>query len=82
MTVLMSVASPGLLCCYKNASEQVQSVRLVREFEVQQERIVFPQHKFLFEASEETELEVTTSRAGVLLTERVPCKQLQVFTSI
>ena len=82
MTVLMSVSSPGLLCCYQNVSEQVQSVRLVREFEVQQERIVFPKHKFLFEAPEETELEVTTSKAGTLLTERVSCRQLQVFTSI
>lgn len=82
MAVLMSVASPGSLCCYHNKTKQIHSIRIVDGFKIQLERIVFPKQKFLFEAPMESDLEITTSKAGGLHVERVPCQKLQVLTSI
>ncbi|AFY90824.1 DUF1830 domain-containing protein [Chroococcidiopsis thermalis] len=68
-----------ILCCYVNATSQIQVIRIVDLPSYYFERAVFPGQRFLFEALPSTELEVHTSMTiDSLLADKISCLHLQV----
>jgi hypothetical protein len=68
-----------VLCCYINATNQIQIVRIVNIPGWYFERAVFPGQRLLFEAVLDAELEIHTSRTvGAILADKIPCLRLRV----
>jgi len=67
------------LCCYVNATNQVQIVRIADIPDSYFERVAFPGQRLMFEAPPEVQLEVHTGHmASAILADRIPCSRLQV----
>ena len=73
MTPASSAVASNSLYCYVNVTSQVQSVRLVVDFETRLEKLVFPGERLLIEPVEESELEVLRCEAGAIEVERIAC---------
>lgn len=75
--------SKHLLCCYVNATPQLQIVRISNIPRYYLERTVFPGQRLLFEALPEAKLEVHSSdMASAILTDTISCHRLQAEEGI
>lgn len=68
-----------ILCCYVNATSQIQIVRISNIQNWYFERVVFPGQRLVFEAIPEAILEIHTGMmASAILTDKIPCDRLEV----
>jgi hypothetical protein len=70
-----------LLCHYKNATSQLQVLRISNIDEWYFERVVFPGQEMMFEAPATADLEVYQGKVKALVSERLSCQSLQVEQS-
>ena len=71
-----------LLCCYVNATSQIQVVRITNLPNWYFERVVFPGQRLVFEALPEALLEVHTGMmASAILSDTIPCERLCINDS-
>ena len=71
-----------LTCCYTNRSGQIQIIRITNIANWYFERVVFPAQRLLFEANSDAVLEIHTGMmASAILSDRLPCRELQVEDS-
>jgi Domain of unknown function (DUF1830) len=76
---LPSDSSTKLLCCYVNATSQMQIARITNISNWYFERVVFPGQRLLFEAMSEAHLEIHTGMmASAILSDTIPCSTLCV----
>src|SRR5579883_1235348 len=86
--VQTSTSLPGdwsdrILCCYENATNQLQVARIANIPNWLFERVVFPRQRLLFEALPDALLEIRISTAAnVSLLAQIPCLRLQVREGI
>ena len=79
---LLSQQECPVLCCYVNATNHIQVIRIVDLPSYYFERTVFPGQRLLFEALPSAELEVHTGMTvGSILADKISCAQLQVDNS-
>lgn len=71
-----------ILCYYINPSDRPQVARITNIENWYFERVVFPGQRLLFEAVREAELEIYASDQAVILTETIPCSNLQVMAEL
>jgi hypothetical protein len=72
-------ASSPILCCYFNATSQIQIVRITNIANWYFERVAFPGQQVLFESLPEAHLEVHTGMmASAILSDTIPCDRLRV----
>ncbi|NJR49644.1 MAG: DUF1830 domain-containing protein [Leptolyngbyaceae cyanobacterium CSU_1_3] len=72
-------SSARLLCCYVNATSQMQIARITNIPNWYFERVVFPGQRLLFEAVPDAHLEIHTGMmASAILSDRLPCSTLCV----
>lgn len=69
----------SILCCYVNATNQMQVVRISDAPHWYFERVAFPGQKLLFRSPAAAHLEVHTGSASTILADRIACKSLQVY---
>ena len=68
-----------ILCCYVNATSQIQIARIANIPNWYFERVVFPGQRLVFEALPEALLEIHTGMmASAILSDTIPCDRLQV----
>ena len=68
-----------ILCCYVNATSQIQIARITNIPNWYFERVVFPGQRLVFEALPEALLEIHTGMmASAILSDTIPCDRLQV----
>ena len=67
-----------VLCCYLNATSQIQIVRISDVPNWYFERVVFPGERLLFESPTTAHLEVHTGTPSVILADRIACQFLRV----
>lgn len=68
-----------ILCCYVNATSQIQIARITNIPNWYFERVVFPGQRLVFEALPEAHLEIHTGMmASAILSDTIPCVRLQV----
>ena len=66
-----------LLCCYVNATNQIQVARITNIENWYFERVVFPGQRLVFEALPKAQLEVHTGMmASAILSDTIPCERL------
>lgn len=74
---LPSESSNAILCCYVNATSQIQVARITNVANWYFERVVFPGQRLIFEALPEALLEIHTGMmASAILSDRIPCDRL------
>lgn len=79
MSSLASQVSPALdLCCYMNATRQIQVARIVNIANWSFERVVFPGQRLLFEAPQNALLEIY---ATDVLVNTILCELVKVRTA-
>jgi hypothetical protein len=67
----------SILCCYVNATSQIQVVRITNIQNWYFERVVFPGQRLVFEALAEALLEIHTGMmASAILSDTIPCDRL------
>ncbi|HEY9724879.1 MAG TPA: DUF1830 domain-containing protein [Chroococcales cyanobacterium] len=67
------------LCCYTNATSQLQVIRIANISNWRFEQVVFPKQRLLFEAPSNAEIEVQTSYLGeAVLVTKIPSTTLEV----
>ena len=67
------------LCCYVNATSQIQVARIANVPQWYFERVVFPGQRLMFEAPCDARLEVHTGQASqAILADTILCDRLQV----
>ena len=67
------------LCCYVNATSQIQIARITNIPNWYFERVVFPGQRLVFEASIEAILEIHTGMmASAILSDTIPCEKLRL----
>ena len=71
--------SSSMLCCYLNATSQIQIARISDVPNWYFERVVFPGERLLFESPLAAHLEIHTGTPSVILADRIPCRLLQVL---
>jgi hypothetical protein len=68
-----------ILCCYVNATSQIQIVRITNISNWYFERVVFPGQRLVFEALSEALLEIHTGMmASAILSDTIPCERLYI----
>ncbi len=68
-----------LLCCYVNATSQIQIARITNIPNWYFERVVFPGQRLVFEALPEALVEIHTGMmASAILSDTIPCDRLRV----
>lgn len=68
-----------ILCCYVNATSQIQIARITNVPNWYFERVVFPGQRLVFEAMPEAQLEIHTGMmASAILSDTIPCDRLCV----
>ncbi|HEY9653333.1 MAG TPA: DUF1830 domain-containing protein [Coleofasciculaceae cyanobacterium] len=68
-----------ILCCYVNATSQIQVARITNVQNWYFERVVFPGQRLVFEAMPEALLEIHTGMmASAILSDTIPCDRLRV----
>ncbi|MDJ0704320.1 MAG: DUF1830 domain-containing protein [Leptolyngbyaceae cyanobacterium MO_188.B28] len=70
--------SNRMLCCYLNATSQIQVARIADVPNWYFERVVFPGERLLFESPLTAHLEIHTGTPSAILADRIACKFLQV----
>ena len=74
-----SESSDRLLCCYVNATNQIQIARITNIPNWYFERVVFPGQRLLFEALSDALLEIHTGMmASAILSDTIACSSLGV----
>ncbi len=74
-----SNSSDPLLCCYVNATSQMQIARITNIPSWYFERVVFPGQRLVFEALPEALLEIHSGKmASSILSDTIPCESLKV----
>lgn len=72
-----------ILCCYVNATSQIQIARITNIANWYFERVVFPGQRLVFEAMTDALLEIHTGMmASSILSDRIPCDRLCVDEDI
>ncbi|MEA5510655.1 DUF1830 domain-containing protein [Crocosphaera sp. UHCC 0190] len=67
----------ALLCCYVNATNQIQVVRITNLPKWYFERVVFPGQRLVFETLPKAQLEIHTGMmASAILSDTIPCERL------
>lgn len=80
---LPSDSSDPILCCYVNATNQIQIARITNIPNWYFERVVFPGQRLVFEAIPEAQLEIHTGMmASAILSDTIPCDRLCIQESI
>ena len=68
-----------ILCCYVNATSQIQIARIANIPNWYFERVVFPGQRLVFEAMRAAALEIHTGMmASAILSDKIPCDRLQI----
>lgn len=68
-----------ILCCYVNATSQIQVARITNIQNWYFERVVFPGQRLVFEAMPEALLEIHTGMmASAILSDTIPCDRLRI----
>ena len=68
-----------ILCCYVNATSQIQIARIANIPNWYFERVVFPGQRLVFEAMRASALEIHTGMmASAILSDKIPCDRLQI----
>lgn len=68
-----------IVCCYVNATSQIQIARITNISNWYFERVVFPGQRLVFEAIPEAQLEIHTGMmATAILSDTIPCVRLRV----
>jgi hypothetical protein len=68
-----------LLCCYVNATSQIQVARITNIPNWYFERVVFPGQRLVFEALTEALLEIHSGMmASAILSDTIPCTSLMI----
>ncbi len=76
---LPSGGSDPIVCCYVNATSQIQIARITNVPSWYFERVVFPGQRLLFEAVSTALLEIHTGMmASAILSDTIPCSTLMV----
>jgi Domain of unknown function (DUF1830) len=71
--------SNHILCCYVNASNQIQVARITNIRNWYFERVIFPGQRLVFESLPEGLLEIHTGMmASAILSDTIPCYRLQL----
>ena len=71
-----------LLCCYVNATSQIQIARITNISKWYFERVVFPGQRLVFETFPEALLEIHTGMmASAILSDTIPCERLCLHDS-
>ena len=66
-----------ILCCYVNATSQIQIARITNIANWYFERVVFPGQRLVFETEPEGILEIHTGMmASAILSDTIPCSKL------
>ncbi|MCW6048530.1 DUF1830 domain-containing protein [Microcoleus sp. A2-C5] len=74
-----SNADSKILCCYVNATSQIQIARICNIPNWYFERVVFPGQRLVFEAMRAAALEIHTGMmASAILSDKIPCDRLQI----
>ncbi|GFE70919.1 DUF1830 domain-containing protein [Chroococcus sp. FPU101] len=69
----------SILCCYVNATSQIQVVRISNMANWYFERVVFPGQRLVFESLPESLLEIHTGMmASCILSDTIPCERLSI----
>ncbi|MBE9127835.1 MULTISPECIES: DUF1830 domain-containing protein [unclassified Coleofasciculus] len=69
----------GILCCYVNATSQIQIARISNIPNWYFERVVFPGQRLVFEALPEALVEIHSGMmASAILSDTIPCTRLVV----
>ena len=69
----------SILCCYTNATNQIQIARITNVPNWYFERVVFPGQRLVFEAVASGILEIHSGMmASAILSDSIPCKRLAV----
>lgn len=77
--LLPSAFEHQMLCCYVNASSQIEIARIANILNWYFERVVFPGQRIFFEAQPDAQLEIHTGMmASAILTDKIPCAKLLV----
>ncbi|MCW6038057.1 DUF1830 domain-containing protein [Spirulina subsalsa FACHB-351] len=72
-------AQKVLLCCYVNATSQIQIARITNIPNWYFERVVFPGQRLVFEAVPSSLLEIHTGMmASAILSDTIPCERLRI----
>lgn len=67
----------SILCCYVNATSQIQVARITNIQNWYFERVVFPGQRLMFETFPEALLEIHSGMmASAILSDTIPCKRL------
>ncbi|MBD2461460.1 DUF1830 domain-containing protein [Oscillatoria sp. FACHB-1407] len=75
--------SNPVLCCYVNATSQIQIARIVNITNWYFERVVFPGQRLMFEAPTHAQLEIHVGNlATSILADHIPCDRLQVEENV
>jgi len=76
---LPSNSSNQVVCCYVNASSQIQIAKISNVPNWYFERVVFPGQRLVFEAVIGASIEIHTgSMASSILSDTIPCDRLQI----
>ncbi len=74
--------SNSIVCCYVNATSQIQIARITNIPNWYFERVVFPGQRLVFEALPDALLEIHTGMmASAILSDTIPCERLYVNQS-
>ncbi|MGF1478845.1 MAG: DUF1830 domain-containing protein [Cyanophyceae cyanobacterium] len=69
----------SFLCCYVNATNQIQIARISNIANWYFERVVFPGQRLVFEALPSALLEIHTGMmASAILSDTIPCERLRI----
>ncbi|MGK7931071.1 MAG: DUF1830 domain-containing protein [Microcystaceae cyanobacterium] len=69
----------SILCCYVNATSQIQVARISNIPNWYFERVVFPGQRLVFEALPGSMLEIHTGMmASAILSDTIPCERLSI----
>ena len=69
----------SILCCYVNATSEIQVARITNIPNWYFERVVFPGQRLVFEAVSDAQLEIHTGMmASAILSDTIPCTRLSI----
>ena len=72
-----------ILCCYVNATSQIQVARVTNIPSWYFERVVFPGQRLVFEALLDAQLEIHTGMmASSILSDTIPCDRLCIDEAV
>lgn len=76
---ISNTTGENFLCCYVNATSQIQIVRITNIKNWYFERVAFPGQRLVFEATPEALLELHTGMmASAILSDTIPCERLHI----